>query len=148
MNHANVVSAIENRLDELGLTPAEVSRRATGQKDAIGRILKGRNPSLDRLSAIASELGLEFYVGPPRRHVAFQKEALVTQISDEDNDDLDVLYSPPRRLKPGAKIRDRRLTELFSAIMRHHALLNEYQREHFLADLWAAGGSGLRAQRR
>ena len=53
------------RLAELDMSKAEVSRRDTGQKDALQRILKGHRPSIDRVAAIAEVLGLELCVRTP-----------------------------------------------------------------------------------
>ncbi len=66
MKHTEIVAAITVRLAETGLSAAEVSRRATGQKDAIKRIIEGHRPSPERLSRLCGALGLEYYVGPPR----------------------------------------------------------------------------------
>ena len=58
--------------------------------------------------------------------------------------------SDPR--PPGAagqgleRIDDPALRDLLAAVAAHWGALDDYGRGHFLADLWAAGGSGLRAQ--
>lgn len=66
MEHQQLIAIIRQRLREIGKTPAEVSRKSTGQKDALKRVFDGHIPSYQRLADICTALGLEFYVGPPR----------------------------------------------------------------------------------
>ena len=80
MTLAEVQAAIEARLDELKVSAAAVSKAATGQKDAIKRILAGHNPGIDRLNEVASTLGLEFYMGPARTPGRSTKRTPATEI--------------------------------------------------------------------
>ena len=131
MDHADIVATLEQALSQRGLTASAVSRRATGQKDAIRRIVKGHRPSVARLSAIARELDLEFYIGPRR------DSSRVTPLRPIDS-----------LAKQGlAPVADRELAELLAAICRRWESLPPSERAYLAADIWAAGGAGLSAQR-
>lgn len=45
----------------------EISRAATGSHAAISQIKTGRVPSVERIRRLCDALGLEFYIGPPRK---------------------------------------------------------------------------------
>ena len=76
MNHDDVIDAIKAQLVATNLSAAEISRRATGQKDALKRLFRGHKPSAERLANLCDALGLEFYVGPRR-----DEGALIEKIS-------------------------------------------------------------------
>ena len=137
MQQAHVAGVIKGALSRRRLVAARVSRRATGQKDAIARILKGHSPSLSRLGAIADELGLELYFGPPRARLQSENTPPKTaSFSDA--------VAARRGLDP---VSDRRLAEILSAISAHFdALEGDYARRSFIDQLYAAGGPALRAQ--
>ena len=65
---AEIYDLLEQRRAELGLTQAEVSQRAFQQSASapFQNIRRGSSPSVERLAALASALGLELYIGPPR----------------------------------------------------------------------------------
>ena len=65
---AEVYALIEEYRKKLGLSQAEVSKRAFGQDSsaAIQGLRRGKSPGIERLSAISKVLGLELYFGPPR----------------------------------------------------------------------------------
>lgn len=66
-----LLTLIEARLIELGMTQAQLGQKAFGKADntAIQSLKKGSSPAIDRLEAMASALGWEIYFGPPRRRV-------------------------------------------------------------------------------
>lgn len=68
---AEILSLIEGRLKELGLTQADLGLRAFGKADntAIQSLKKGSSPSYDRVAAMADALGLELYLGKPRGRI-------------------------------------------------------------------------------
>ena len=57
----------------------EISREATGSHAAISQIKTGRVPSVERVRRLCEALGLEFYIGPPRKSTIKElKESLLT----------------------------------------------------------------------
>ena len=62
MDSATLASLITARIEQLGVTNALASRRATGKNDAVSRILAGHKPSWDRACQILEALGLEVRV--------------------------------------------------------------------------------------
>lgn len=60
---------IEARRAELGLSQAELGKRALGQENsaAIQNIRRGSSPTYDKLLAIADALDFELYFGPRRQ---------------------------------------------------------------------------------
>ena len=89
---------------------------------------------------MAAALGWELYLGPPRSPRKFGYSAPKTQIREAPP-------APPRTAGEGlSRIDDPALRDLLAAVAAHWGALDDYGRGHFLADLWAAGGSGLRAQ--
>lgn len=63
----NVVSILKAALDRNGVKPAAASRNAGLGDSYIKNIFNGSSPSIDKLALLADELGLELYLGPPRR---------------------------------------------------------------------------------
>lgn len=105
----------------------EVGERAGVPRRSVQGLLDGHIPSLDRAAAIAAALGLELYIGPPR----------------DSAPPAPVAPPPPPLPVP---VRDRALAELLAAIVRRWESLPPAEQGYLVADLWAAGGSGLRAQ--
>ena len=137
VNAHDFAAVMERRLAKIGNTRAGLERSAGLPKDAIRNVFRGHPPTLPRAAEICAALGLEFYIGEPRADFA-------TVISPPVSPVLPIGRAARRGLDP---VSDRRLAEILAAICAHYdSLGNDYAREHFLADLWAAGGSGLRAQ--
>lgn len=70
MNAADLLDIVEVRRRELGLTQADVSRRA-GRKSSAGTALiqnikRGKSPTLQNITALCDALDLELYIGPKR----------------------------------------------------------------------------------
>ena len=115
-----------DQLARTGCSAANVSKAATGQKDAIKRILDGHNPSIDRAEKIAHALGLEFYIGPPR---------------DAKSDKTPPAFATSEgagEAGPGlAPARDRQLAEVLAVIVEHYEQNNEYGRRNFIEEVKA-----------
>lgn len=58
---------VDERLKELGKSPTKLALENGLPRDAIRSVLRGHPPSVERAEKIAEALGLEFYIGPPRR---------------------------------------------------------------------------------
>lgn len=122
----NIAKTLRDQLARSGRTAANVSKAATGQKDAIKRILDGHSPSIDRAEKIAHALGLEFYIGPPREAKSGQMGGSLSTFGDAGE------------AGPGlAPVRDRQLAEVLAIIADHYERENEYGRNSFLAELKA-----------
>ncbi len=63
-----LLSILESRMEELGITQSELGKRAFGKavNTAIQSLKKGSSPAYDRVAAMADALGMELYLGPPR----------------------------------------------------------------------------------
>ena len=108
----DIAKIFRDQLARTGCSAANVSKAATGQKDAIKRILDGHSPSIERAEKIAQALGLEFYIGPPR---AAAGDA-----------------------GPGLEpVRDRQLAEVLAVIVEHYEQNNEYGRRNFIEEVKA-----------
>ena len=66
MEISELATIIDKAVNQSGQTGAEISRKALGNKYAVARIFRGHDPASTRLAKICAELGLEFYIGPPR----------------------------------------------------------------------------------
>ena len=64
----SIFETLEARRKELGLSQAEVGRRALGQSDgsALQNMKRGSAPSPENLDKICAVLDLDFYIGPRR----------------------------------------------------------------------------------
>lgn len=69
MTTEELLTLIESRRTELGLSQVDVGRRAFGKADnsVISNMKRGSSPTFDRLTAICDALGLELHVGLPRK---------------------------------------------------------------------------------
>ena len=86
---AELLDLIEARRAELGWSQVDVGRHAFGKADnsVISNMKRGSSPTFDRLAAICDALGLELYIGKPRR-----PEGSPLQL-DEDGPDTDLQKS-------------------------------------------------------
>lgn len=68
MEKQQLLQAIKSELKRKGLTAADVSERAVGNKHLLTNMGRDRYgmPSTENLQALCDVLGWEFYVGPPR----------------------------------------------------------------------------------
>ena len=69
MDEAEIFEVIDLRRKELGLTQADVSKRAFNRSDTgpIQHLRRGKSPTARTLRSLCDALGLEFYIGPPRQ---------------------------------------------------------------------------------
>ena len=67
MYHFHFHGIVDERLRELGKSPIKLALENGLPRDAIRSVLRGHPPSVERAKKIAEALGLEFYIGPPRR---------------------------------------------------------------------------------
>lgn len=61
-----ILKAIEQALQERGVSARRASIEAVGSPDLIREMRRGRVPSIERLRALCRVLDLEFYIGPRR----------------------------------------------------------------------------------
>ena len=82
MNPLQIFEALEARRTGLGLSQAEVCIRAFGKSDnsAFQALRRGSSPSADKLAALCSAVGWEFYFGPPR------ESGPITQVTVDGSD--------------------------------------------------------------
>lgn len=102
------------------------------------------DPPLGRAADIAAALGLELYIGPPRDSEPPAPVAPAPAPAAPDIGSARAGESAPAPLP--IPVRDRALAELLTAVVRRWESLPPAERGYLVADLWAAGGSGLRAQ--
>ena len=124
----------------------EVGERAGVPRRSVQGLLDGHTPSLDRAADIAAALGLELYIGPPRGSAPPAPVAPAPAPPAPDIGSARAGESAPAPLP--VPVRDRALAELLTAVVRRWESLPPAERGYLVADLWAAGGSGLRAQSR
>ena len=75
----DVLALVEAQLKARGISPAAASRIASGHPYLVYSLRKGVNPKYDTLKALCDALGLEFYIGPPRKGMVKElKEQLLT----------------------------------------------------------------------
>lgn len=101
METAELFALLDSRRAELGLSQAEVGRRAFGQADgsALQNIRRGSAPTFDKLQRLCEVLGVEFHVGPRRKsdHAGLAESG--------DNDSLPIPWFEPRLGQGSAPIR-------------------------------------------
>lgn len=132
--------AIRARLDDQGMSARAAALASDLPIRAVQGVIEGHVPSVDRADEICRALGIEFRIGPRRDGPTSVKQALQIQKPA-------LPPAPPRALESGLeRVRDRDLAALLAAVAARWRALPEAERRYLLSDLWAAGGSGLRAQ--
>ena len=63
----DLLDLIDEALEERRWSARQASIEAVGSAHLISRMRRGQEPSVSRLRALCDVLGLEFYVGKPRR---------------------------------------------------------------------------------
>jgi hypothetical protein len=73
----DILALFESRMEELGMTQSQLEDKAFGKpgNTAIQSLKKGAGPSFERVADMARALGLELYLGRPRRHGLVEPEA-------------------------------------------------------------------------
>ena len=116
-------AAVRARLESDGLHPLAAR---TGV--AIGRIRSvsaGRDPHGSTISALCRALGLELYIGPPRRNPKSANEGVDSQIRGPGTGDVE-------------PIRDRHLTELLARLADGWEMSDTGERERLAAAIAAS----------
>lgn len=72
-----ILRLFEERLASLGMSQADLGCEAFGKEDnsAIQGLRRGSTPAIDRVEAMANVLGLECYLGPPRKRPSGMAES-------------------------------------------------------------------------
>jgi phage repressor protein C with HTH and peptisase S24 domain len=98
----NIYETLETRRKELGLSQAEVSARAFGRADnsAFQGIRRGAWPSVQKLEALATALGLEYSFGQPKTRN--KSPEVVVRIDSQDYASIP-LYGVEASAGPGAE---------------------------------------------
>lgn len=89
---------VRDRLREMSVSAISAAQRAGLNRDAIRSVLRGRSPSVDRAAEICRALGLEFYVGPPRKPSRSAQATSSEGAEGETQKLLDVLNAAADRL--------------------------------------------------
>jgi len=81
MTKEELIEIIQSRLSETGLTAAEASQRAVGNRSLIANIKRPRYgmPSVDNLAKLGEVLGYELSFGPPRGAASTKQTFAVAQ---------------------------------------------------------------------
>lgn len=92
---AQLLALIEDRLEELGMSQAQLGFHAFGKADnsAIQSLRKGSSPAIDRLEAMAAAIGWEVYFGPPRQTISGMNEP-VAEFDHSNSSDTRTGFSP------------------------------------------------------
>lgn len=122
MKRSTLGEKLAQKCEEIGRSKADVSRAATGQKDAISRIMLGHDPGISRVESICREIGLELYIGPPHpTPQSIEKKA-----------------NPPSTSPALTPVKDRDLAELLALLADEWEALNPHGREQLATRFRAA----------
>ena len=147
VNAHQFAQVVEARLAEIDKSAITALRGTKLPRDAIRSVFRGHEPKLSRAAQIAHALNLEFYIGPPRGEPKSRFQGPQILGVQKERTPYVVAQEPPRALESGLeRVRDPDLAELLAAVVARWRALPEAERRYLLADLWTAGGSGLRAQ--
>lgn len=94
-------------LEKSGRAAATVSKAVVGHDGLIRDIKKGNVPTADRVKALCAELGIEFYIGPPRNGLT-RPDSIV--IDAENYDALPLFGSVDAAAGGGAEVADESIT--------------------------------------
>ena len=97
MNVDELYKLMEDRRRDLGLSQAEVERRAFGKDGnaSFQAIRRGAAPSYDRLMALGKALDLEFYFGPLRPYSEIRSAAGGRGRGPEHGQSADFIFGVP-----------------------------------------------------
>lgn len=119
-----ITAAIRHEIEARGTNPYRAAKQARLPENSIRYVLEGHEPRAGRLIEICHALGLELYVGPPRKSAAEDGGADSDRIREQRERYGELL--PSRPLTP---IRDRRLAELLTVLAEQWEALNEAGRD-------------------
>ena len=126
MDLSDITAAIRKEIEARGTNPYRVAKEARLPKNSIRYMLDGHEPRAGRLVEICQALGLEIYVGPPRK----------TEDDPQGGGSSRIGERPPAYgelpSRPSTPVRDRRLAELLTALAEHWESLNEAGRSALL----------------
>ena len=128
MEMPEITAAIKQEIEARGTNPYRAAREARLPENSIRYVLDGHEPRAGRLIEICHALGLELYVGPPRRSAAAEAADAHFDLIREQAE----RYGDPLPSRPSTPIRDRRLAELITVLTEQWEALNEAGREALL----------------
>lgn len=127
MEMPEITAAIKQEIEARGTNPYRAAKEARLPENSIRYVLDGHEPRAGRLIEICHALGLELYVGPPRKGAAEAAGTQSHRIREQAEYYGDALPS-----RPSTPIRDRRLAELITMLSEQWEALNEAGREALL----------------
>ena len=127
MELPEITAAIRQEIEARGTNPYRAAKEARLPENSIRYLLDGHEPRAGRLIEICHALGLELYVGPPRKSAAEAVGADSGWIREQGERYGDSLPS-----RPSTPIRDRRFAELITVLAEQWEALNEAGRNALL----------------
>ena len=119
-----ITAAIRHEIEARGTNPYRAAKEARLPENSIRYVLEGHEPRAGRLIEICHALGLELYVGPPRKRAPEDDGPDADRIREQRERYGELL--PSRPLTP---IRDRRLAELLTVLAEQWEVLNDAGRD-------------------
>ena len=127
MELPEITAAVRQEIEARRTNPYRAAKEARLPENSIRYLLDGHEPRAGRLIEICHALGLELYVGPPRKSAAEAAGADPDRIREQGERYGDFLPS-----RPSTPIRDRRLAELITVLAKQWEALNEAGRDALL----------------
>ena len=115
MNRASSVDTILDAIKRSERSERQISLAACEHAGTISNLKRSRDARLSTVEALCGELGLELYVGPPRREL--DVNAVATALQLPPNAPLDELLSAIARLRGSERAR-RALYDALGLIQR------------------------------
>ena len=122
-----ITAAIRQEIEAQGTNPYRAAKEARLPENSIRYVLDGHEPRTGRLIEICHALGLELYVGPPRKGAAEAAGGPSDLIREQAG-----RYGHSLPSRPSTPIHDRRLAELITVLAEQWGALNEVGREALL----------------
>ena len=120
MELPEITAAIKQEIEARGTNPYRAAREARLPDNSIRYVLDGHEPRAGRLIEICHALGLELYVGPPRKSGAKGADAQSNHIREQAE-----YYGDSLPSRPSTPVRDRRLAEMITVLTEQWEVLNE-----------------------
>ena len=127
MELPEITAAVRQEIEARGTNPYRAAKEARLPENSIRYLLDGHEPRAGRLIEICHALGLELYVGPPRKGPGETADADSDGIREQRERYGELLPS-----RPSTPIRDRRLAELITVLAEQWEALNEAGRDALL----------------
>ena len=122
MELPDITAAIRSEIEARGTNPYRAAKDARLPENSIRYMLEGHEPRAGRLIEICHALGLELYVGPPRKMGAETK----------DVGEPEAQYGGLLPTRPSTPVRDRRFAQMITALAEQWEALNETGRDALL----------------